>query len=316
MTPQDENVPGGIVGDAPSSLQAGRGSLLPWIAGVVSLILVGGTTVAVIIVHLVSGPPRDGIRREVPPSEAATVPSPSRDTGAGEEKIGALRDRIADLELEVMRLRSRIKEMDAATVDRLSDRILTGDPESVKGAREILERRGGTLGKTLTARLLALRARVVELEAAVEIEKEKAEAAIRDLLELRKKAADEGRKWEKSKAAEYYELGLKAQEGGHNLLAEEYYTRSLEIDPALASALNGRGMVRMAMSRYREALADFTTSATLRPDFMPYEFNRGRALSALKRHAEAEKAFDKVLVLDPGNEKARKARDEARARQE
>ncbi|MHC4597650.1 MAG: tetratricopeptide repeat protein, partial [Planctomycetota bacterium] len=163
--------------------------------------------------------------------------------------------------------------------------------------------------------LLALRARVVELEAAVEIEREKSEAAIRDLLALRKKAAEAGRKWEKSKAAEYYKLGLKAQEGDHHLLAEEYYTRSLEIDPALASALNGRGMVRMAMGRFREALADFTTSTTLRPDFMPYEFNRGRALAALNRHAEAEKAFDKVLILDPGNEEARKAREAARGKQ-
>jgi tetratricopeptide (TPR) repeat protein len=277
--------------------------------------LVGGTTVAVLIVYA-AGPPAPGPRPEAAPTSTAPEPSPPRGAGKDPEKVRALRSRIADLELEVMRLRSRIEEMDAETVERLSDRILTGDPESVKGAREILERRGGTLGKTLTARLLALRARVVELEAAVEIEREKAEAAIRDLLELRKKAADEGRKQDKVKAAEYYELGLKAQQGGHNLLAEEYYTRALEIDPALASALNGRGMVRLAAGRYKEALADFTTSATLRPDFTPYEFNRGRALSALHRHAEAEKAFEKVLVLDPGNEAARKARDEARAKRQ
>ncbi|MHC4600815.1 MAG: hypothetical protein ACYS47_17630, partial [Planctomycetota bacterium] len=146
MTPPDEAASEVDRGESPGSPNEGRGSLFPWIAGVVSLILVGGTSLAVVIVNVASAPAEGRVPRETPPSESPPVPAdpPAADRENGE--IRTLWERKADLELEVMRLRSRIKEMDAATVERLAERVLTGDPESVKGARRILESRGGILG--------------------------------------------------------------------------------------------------------------------------------------------------------------------------
>ncbi|MHC4777606.1 MAG: hypothetical protein ACYTFG_03400 [Planctomycetota bacterium] len=297
--------------------RGGRKFLLAWIAGISSIAIVGGTSVAVLVIMMAGHPvgttgPDDGGGR------LAGTDGPGTETPitGDEAEVRALKERILDLEIKVMQMRVRIKEVDEETVDRLAERILTGDDQSAKGARAILALRGGTLGAVLADRLMALRSRNLELEAALILEREKSEAAIRDFLDFRKKSLEKARGDEKSKAAEFYELGLKAQEGGHHILAEEYYSRALDIDPTLASARNGRGSVRLALKKAEEALADFTTCTTLRPGYAPYEFNRGRALTMLGRHVEAAAAFDKVLVLEPGNEEALKEREEARTKRQ
>ncbi|MHC5037596.1 MAG: tetratricopeptide repeat protein [Planctomycetota bacterium] len=294
-----------------------RGSLFALVVGIISLALVGGTTVAVLMFLIINpgnprplGPPEGS----PPPAGGGSEPSPT--PGAPdperEKEMQALRDRILDLEIAILKLKGRIQEMEPEEVNRLTDRLLSGDPESRRGAQAILEQRGGNLGKVLVQRILALRERQVALESLAEVERGKAEAAVRELLAVRQKAAEASALGDKKRASAYYELGLKAQEQGHNGLAEEYYTKALDIDPALASSLNGRGMVRMALEKPVGALSDFTMAATLQPEFGLYHFNRGRALAHLKRWAEAEKAYERVLALDPANVEAQQARDHAR----
>jgi len=214
--------------------------------------------------------------------------------------------------VEILKLKERVKATEPEAVERLADRILAGDRESMKGARAVLAQRGGAVGEILADRLIALREAKAELEARADFERKKAEEAVRALLEERRKSRESAEKFEKGRASGLYAMALKAQESGHLDLAETYYSHALDIDPTLAGALNGRGQVRLGRGEARGALDDFTMAASLQEEYAPFHFNRGRALMALERYDEAAVAFERVLALDPGNAEALAARDEAR----
>jgi tetratricopeptide (TPR) repeat protein len=285
------------------------------VAGLVSLALVGGTTVAVIILFF-SAAPRIASPVPLPAGvPAPEPPGPSEEAIAlaeAQKTVRELRRRIVDLEVEILKIKERVKATEPEAVERLADRILAGDRESMKGARAVLAQRGGAIGEILADRLIALREAKAELEARADFERKKAEEAVRALLEERHKSREYAEKIEKGRASGLYAMALKAQESGHLDLAETYYSRALDIDPTLAGALNGRGQVRLGRGEARGALDDFTMAASLQEEYAPFHFNRGRALMALERYDEAAVAFERVLALDPGNAEALAARDEAR----
>lgn len=91
--------------------------------------------------------------------------------------------------------------------------------------------------------------------------------------------------------------------------AEEAYLRALQLCPRYGAALADLSTLRLDQERYEEAL-DLSRSAT---DFDPYRAtgwtNRGIALSYLGRGDEALESLDRALGLDPGQQRAREARD-------
>lgn len=287
-------------------------SVLALAAAIVGVALVGGTSVAALVI-LYASAPAPAAPNPAPVVEPLAVP----DVQAGEaarRELDEARRRLFDLEIEVLRLRERVRDLDTPALERLADRLLSGDPEDAKAARGVLALKGGPLGEVLADRLLELRRQRVELEAAAELEREKAEVAMRALVDERARWREEAGKRDRSRGQELYEFALKAQESGHAELAEQYYTQALELESPFPGARNGRGLVRLALARPLEALTDFTVAATLQPEYAPFHFNRGRALAALERHREAAEAFDRVLQLEPGNARALAARDEARSR--
>ncbi len=91
--------------------------------------------------------------------------------------------------------------------------------------------------------------------------------------------------------------------------AEKAYLRALQLCPGYAGALADLSTLRLDQQRYEEAL-DLSRSAT---DHEPYHAeawtNRGIALLHLGRGDEALESLDRALSLDPGQQRARDARD-------
>lgn len=258
--------------------------------------------------HVAPAPPDPACPPQSPPGPS----NEAIELAEAEKTVRELQRRIRDLEVEILKLKERMRTTEPEAVERLVDRILTGDRDSAKGARDVLAQRGGAIGGILADRLIALREAKADLEAKADFERKKAEEAVRALLEERRNSREAAENREKGRASDLYAMALKAQEAGHLDLAESYYTRTLEIDPTLAGALNGRGQVRLERGEAGGALEDFTLAASLQEQFAPFHFNRGKALMALDRFEEASSAFEKVLALDPGNAEALASRDEAR----
>jgi tetratricopeptide (TPR) repeat protein len=75
--------------------------------------------------------------------------------------------------------------------------------------------------------------------------------------------------------------------------------RALQLQPAMATALNLRGMALSGMGLYEQALASFDAALQGNEDFATAQFHRGHALAALKRHQEAADAYAAALKAKP-----------------
>jgi tetratricopeptide (TPR) repeat protein len=246
-----------------------------------------------------------------PPAPAGAPAPPADPDPAGDAtaEAAALRERIAALEVEVLRWKNRSREMDAEQARDLADRLAAGGPEEAESARRVFEARGGMAGRVLGRAVLDLKARVAALEAELAAERGRAEGAVREREEAERAVV---RAQETLRAGRLYERALLVQASGHLDQAEKEYGEVLAVDAAHAGALHGRGAVRLARKDAAGALEDFTRACSVRPDFAPSHALRGRALMALSRFREAEEAFDRVLALDPGNLEALGEKEEAR----
>ena len=106
-----------------------------------------------------------------------------------------------------------------------------------------------------------------------------------------------------------YGAGVALYHLGRVAEAEKAYLRALQLCPGYAGALADLGTLRLDQQRYEEAL-DLSRSAT---DHEPYNAeawtSRGIALLHLGRGDEALESLDRALSLDPGQQRARDARD-------
>lgn len=77
------------------------------------------------------------------------------------------------------------------------------------------------------------------------------------------------------------------------VLIEKHLKRAVEIDQALAQARLALGKLDARNSRWQEAVREFEQAVKYEPDSSEAHYQLGRALTRLKRPAEAQTAFEK-----------------------
>ena len=92
--------------------------------------------------------------------------------------------------------------------------------------------------------------------------------------------------------------------------AEEAYLQALQLCPGYGAALADLSTLQLDQQRYEEALDLSWTATDLEPYSAKAWTNRGIALSHLGRGDEALESLDRALRLDPGQQRARDARDQ------
>src|SRR5262249_20680832 len=78
------------------------------------------------------------------------------------------------------------------------------------------------------------------------------------------------------------------------------FTVAVECDPTLGHAYLSRGLARVGLKCYEAALDDFKTAAGLGEKDVHLQLGRGQALEALGRSSEADSAFESALRLATG----------------
>jgi len=81
--------------------------------------------------------------------------------------------------------------------------------------------------------------------------------------------------------------------------AAERYTRVLERSPDHGRALSARGICRLKLGRYDEAVADLTTALRLAPEDRESRRQRAQANLFLRRYATAISDLERLLELEP-----------------
>ncbi|WP_119069087.1 toll/interleukin-1 receptor domain-containing protein [Aggregatilinea lenta] len=105
-------------------------------------------------------------------------------------------------------------------------------------------------------------------------------------------------------AEEYFSLGYAADLEANYVLANDYYTRAIALNPALAHAFNNRGVNRGTAGDLDGALADYSEAIRLSPDDGDYYYNRGEIRFVQGDYAGALEDFRDSNALKPGFEYA------------
>ena len=102
-------------------------------------------------------------------------------------------------------------------------------------------------------------------------------------------------------------LGLLAAielQSGRAVSAEKHFAKALRINPNSPVLHSNRGLALRALKRNAEALASCERALALRPDYAAAVYNRALILQDLGRHQDALNGYDRVLAMDPRNAKA------------
>lgn len=101
-----------------------------------------------------------------------------------------------------------------------------------------------------------------------------------------------------------YLLGIIALATNKPQRAADLIERSIRQNPTFPPAHCNRGLALSALGRYADALASYDTAITLAPDFADAHYNRGVLLKDLSRPAEAVGSFETSLSLRPNDPEA------------
>ena len=104
-----------------------------------------------------------------------------------------------------------------------------------------------------------------------------------------------------SQAERYKSQGNQALQAKMYSDAVELYTKAIALDPNCEVYFSNRAAAYAAMERFREALDDAQEVVSLKPDWVKGHVRRGVALTGLKKHEEARKAYLKASQLEPAN---------------
>lgn len=96
--------------------------------------------------------------------------------------------------------------------------------------------------------------------------------------------------------------------------AEEYYTRSLTLNPGYALVYNLRGLVRHRQGRFEPALDDFTRAVETDPHYAEAWYNRGNLYYDLGRIPDALNDYTRAVMLDSSHAETFYNRGNCRAR--
>ncbi len=102
-------------------------------------------------------------------------------------------------------------------------------------------------------------------------------------------------------AGEYFVLGYRAGNENNYPLAEEYYRKSIELNPDYADAYNNLGiLIKKDEKRFDEAETNYRKAIELNPNYAVAYSNLGVLLAEDEnRREEAEQAYNKAIELNP-----------------
>ena len=106
-------------------------------------------------------------------------------------------------------------------------------------------------------------------------------------------------------AERYKTQGNQALAGGMNEEAVRLYTLAVREDPFSEVYFSNRSAAYASLKRFKEALDDADEVVRLKPAWVKGHTRRGAALSGLKKHEEARKAYIKACDFEPGNSQTR-----------
>ena len=95
-----------------------------------------------------------------------------------------------------------------------------------------------------------------------------------------------------------FDRAISLHEQNQLAAAAKIFGKILTRDPGQLLARNCLGILRFQEGRHEAALAAFDVVQQVRPDFPDLSYNRGTALAALGRPAEALDCFNKALETD------------------
>ncbi len=93
---------------------------------------------------------------------------------------------------------------------------------------------------------------------------------------------------------------LRLERAGDPVGALAALEEARRLQPGDAGVLNALGLLHLQSGRPAEALEALDAALAARSDLAPLHANRGTALEALSRLADAEAAFERALALEPG----------------
>lgn len=95
------------------------------------------------------------------------------------------------------------------------------------------------------------------------------------------------------------EYGLLLHSLGLHAKADRVFTNIITVAEDSPALFNNRGMVRLALDRYNDALSDFSRAITLDPTYAEALVNRGNVLRAFKRYDDSLADFTTGIAAHP-----------------
>jgi len=106
-------------------------------------------------------------------------------------------------------------------------------------------------------------------------------------------------------AERYKTQGNQALQAGQHEEAVRLYTLAVREDPFCEVYFSNRSAAFVALKQFKEALDDADEVVRLKPAWVKGHTRRGAALSGMKKHEEARKAYAKACDLEPANAQVR-----------
>jgi tetratricopeptide (TPR) repeat protein len=103
-------------------------------------------------------------------------------------------------------------------------------------------------------------------------------------------------------AADWFDIGFKAQESGYYQEALKNYGKALELDPKNSLIYNNRGLIYYFMKDFPKAESNFDKAIELNPKLYMAFNNKAIIYYERRLYEQAIRYFDMVIMLDPAVE--------------
>jgi len=149
------------------------------------------------------------------------------------------------------------------------------------------------------------KAKQVQVEMVKLKQEEETKAKQVEMVKLKQEEEAKAKQVEMVKLKQEEEAKAYKNQGDTNSKLSKYneaiinYTKAIALDPKYTVAYNSRGLAYYELEKYEEAFADYTTAIGIDPKFSDIYINRGLANSKLSKNTEALADYLKAIQLDP-----------------
>lgn len=106
------------------------------------------------------------------------------------------------------------------------------------------------------------------------------------------------KKWQGLAAQEWFSIGRLYQQEGEEKQALSAYNKAISLNPEFAKAYNNRGVVKMRLDQFEDAIKDYNEAIRLKQDFLHAVYqNRGNAKGTLKQYELAIEDFNEAISI-------------------